>query len=121
MFNYAYLIGNAIRMGVDNSDINDPKRKEDHEMSAAIGDLIHDAEPTEVITLWKRSVLTKSDAYVIQAMIERKFESSAVIGKEWLKTDPATIKFFKGLQDNPDWADQWCDKILNLRFRSPRK
>ena len=116
MFTYAYLIGKAVKIGVDQGDLAARKRLTDHRSTALAGAAIYGLEPAQDVVLWERQASCARDAYAIEKVLKRRFQDKAVCGKEWLAAADEVIAFFKGLTENPDWTNEWCARIIKQAY-----
>ena len=104
MYNYAYQIGNVIKIGMDLNDVSANKRKGEYQQIADIGAYAFGFDRIQITELWRRRALNHQETHRIKRLLEGKFEDSALPGggEGWLKADPNVVNYFKGLSNSED-------------------
>ncbi len=109
MFNYAYQVGQAIKIGVEAHPDN---KKDGLQVSADIGSVIFGQDQIKVVVLWRRDAGTKRNGFRLHNILTLRFKDIAMYDHEWIKATPDAVSFFEGLQADPDKADKWCNHAL---------
>ena len=104
MYNYAYLIGNAVKTGMDMNEEKGMRRRSDYQLMANISAAICNKGPIEVIDLWRRKAVNHQETHRIKSYLTEKFKDNAIAGGggEWLRADPEVMDYFKNLHNLPE-------------------
>lgn len=113
MFNYAYQIGQAIKIGVEACP---DSKKSGLKVSADIGSVIFGVDKVDVVVLWRRDAGTKRNGFRLHNILVRRFKDIAVYDHEWIKATPDAVGFFEGLQKDPIQGNKWCTHVLTSYY-----
>src|SRR5277367_6764743 len=103
MYNYAYQIGNVVKIGMDSSDVSAAKQRSDFQLMANLGSVIYGQEEIELQTLWRRQATTHQEAYRLKTFLLTKAKDNILprCSGDWLKASDDIVTFFKNINDKP--------------------
>ena len=119
MNNFAYSVGNVIKIGIDHSDQTAAKQKADIQKMVDIGAIAFGVKTTQVVELWKRAADSRQECYRIYSFLLGKFKADVAYGNDWIKTTPEAVTYFKNHAEDPKLGDRFYKRVMIQFYNEP--
>jgi len=119
MYNYAYLIGKTIKIGMDKTNLPAENRLLEYQHQANIWSAVYGVENTPVTELWRREAKNNQEGYRIYSYLIIKFKTNVAFGNEWIKATPETITYFKQHAEDPGMANRFYKRVMVQYYNEP--